>query len=120
MISQLGQSLIRHSTTPAVASHFGGLLNTSYHTFSLRLDPHDLDYDHPLPPDGLPPPYPDAGARYALRVERLAEAGHLAGLKRQKAGIGSTAYDPKQRSMKDFFAGKPAPTSPSPKRTARA
>lgn len=104
MISQLAQALSRRSLSPLVHVHFGGLLNTSYHSFTIEFEPLE-GYEPDLFDDELPSPYPDATARFTLRVDRTAEAGHLDGLKRQKAGIGRIAHDPSQRKLSDFFAG---------------
>jgi len=42
-----------------------------------------------------------------VKVSVLAQQrdGHLSGIKRQSGGIGSSAYDEKQRDLKSFFGG---------------
>lgn len=40
-----------------------------------------------------------------LKVIAMNQVEHLEGLVRQKGGIGSSAHDPNQRKVADFFAG---------------
>jgi len=40
-----------------------------------------------------------------VRVTAVNRHSHLDNIVRQKGGIGSSAYDPKQSSIKDFFGG---------------
>lgn len=66
----------------------------------------------------LPPPHPSSSThddasveptfpipRLRLKVLATNQAEHLEGLVRTKGGVGSSAHDEKQRSLKEFFAG---------------
>ncbi|KAF9464222.1 phosphoglycerate mutase [Collybia nuda] len=46
-----------------------------------------------------------AESRCTVRVTEHNCSGHLDGLVRQKGGIGSAAYDPNQKDIRDFFKG---------------
>ena len=122
MISELAQAICRASVTAATAPvyRFGGLVNTGWHRFKVSLAPSlaqvspedeklalegaqkviDQHKNFPVPPFAENHPW-------KLNVQLLASniAAHLEGLTRQKGGIGSTAYDSSQKSIKDFFSG---------------
>lgn len=65
-----------------------------------------------LPPvpkrdERLPPPWPAHRPvpRIRMKVVALNQAEHLEGLKRTKGGVGSSAWDPKQKGIREFFGG---------------
>ncbi|GAA5998923.1 histidine phosphatase family protein [Rhodotorula paludigena] len=69
----------------------------------------------PVPPrdPSLPPAWPHASSPPAAhpvpmcrhRVVAFNQAEHLVGLKRTKGGVGSGAWDEKQKGLKEFFGG---------------
>ncbi|KAK4047109.1 hypothetical protein OIO90_006311 [Microbotryomycetes sp. JL221] len=53
----------------------------------------------------LPLPNDEPLPRLKVKVIALHQAEHLQGLKRTKGGVGSEAWDPNQKTIRDFFAG---------------
>ncbi|KAM0790459.1 hypothetical protein ACM66B_003336 [Microbotryomycetes sp. NB124-2] len=78
---------------PSMPQHISSLLPT------LPL----LPERHP----SLPQPFPTSSPvpKLKIKVVALHQAQHLEGLKRTKSGVGSSAWDDKQTSLKQFFAG---------------
>ena len=117
MISELALSLLRYSMDPASPPSFraGGLSNTGHHRFKLQpsLEPAELEPLVPMAIDVLErgPDADDAdwdsSAVGPMRVTPLHinNTDHLAGLVRQRGGIGSSAFDTKQRDLRAFFSG---------------
>jgi hypothetical protein len=106
----------------------GPLSNTAFHTFRLHLQPDALPRLSPevvalaksaLEAPGFPSTAPLADIVLPMQVSVVAarQDQHLTAVpKRQKGGIGSMAYDHKQRDIKSFFGGGGAPKS-SPTKT---
>ena len=123
MISELSQALVRKSVSSTVVPtyRFGGVTNTGWHRFQIgltprlsELSPEDakmaLDAARQAVQNGTDVfpelPFP-TGHPWRVNVKLLATntTTHLTGLTRQKGGIGSSAHDAKQTSVKDFFSG---------------
>lgn len=60
----------------------------------------------------LPPAWPEDAPTPRIRVKSVAanQAEHLVGLERTKGGVGSGAWDEKQRKLENFFGGGGAMT----------
>lgn len=113
-ISELVRSiLLLNPQQDPSATRLGSLSNTGFHRLQLTLD----SSSKPSPQliedcrtalfasNETLPPLLDAfaqGLKMPVRVDVLAQQrdGHLSGIKRQTGGIGSSAYDEKQRDLK--------------------
>lgn len=99
-----------------------GFTNTGWARFEVSLDPaflstlppptypplHITDLHHVLSSTGVLPPQLHSDVPTPVlrsKVLALNQVEHLEGLVRQKGGIGSSAHDPKQRKIQEFFGG---------------
>lgn len=96
-ISELVAALVRMDADGyGQGRDYRGLLNTAWTRVTIGVKGED---------SGSAPNTVDRSTPLVVRVTHLNQHDHLAGLKRQKGGIGSTAYDPKQQDIRDFFGG---------------
>ena len=117
MISELALSLLRHSMDPASPPSFrtNGLTNTGVSRFRLRpsLEPEELVALVPSAVEALErgPDTEDqewdssAVGPMCVSPVWINNTDHLNGLVRQRGGIGSSAFDAKQRDLRAFFSG---------------
>ena len=92
----------------------GSLNNTAYHTLRFHIQPRALPISQDLikiaaemiASDVFVENSPMANVQLPMQVSVVSkgQSGHLSNVKRQRGGIGSSAYDAKQQDLKGFFA----------------
>lgn len=117
MIAELSRALLLLNPGTTQAYSLGPLNNTAYHQVEIflasagdSLSPALLDQAKTITGTQAFPdeqPFGVANLRLPLRVKVLktSQNAHLSGLKKQKGGIGSGAFDSKQQAIKNFFGG---------------
>ncbi|KAF8510068.1 phosphoglycerate mutase [Hysterangium stoloniferum] len=98
-ISELVATLVRMDADGfGQGRHYGGLANTAWTRATIAIKANFFLLS--------PPPSPaEPDMPLVVRVTHLNQHGHLDGVTRQKGGIGSSAYDPSQKDIRDFFGG---------------
>ncbi|KAG8768034.1 hypothetical protein FRC16_007179 [Serendipita sp. 398] len=92
-ISELVAALLRRSPIlPSSVKSYRGLHNTGWTQLA-------IDIDHPAPP------HETEWEVSNIRVVSVNNSPHLVSVKRQGSGIGSAAYDEKQKTLREFFGG---------------
>jgi len=109
-IAELLRELVRRRSGGANENpRFSGLVNTGWTRIVLGLEGETLDQvENEAVTTPSAPPVLAEPPTYTLFVKVIAinQAPHLTGLKRQRGGIGSSTYDGKQRTLRDFLDGK--------------
>jgi len=97
-ISELIAALMRRNVTGGgSANKYKGLLNTAW--TRVAIDVQGTKGEEPLEfPDSDPPPL-------TMKVTDVNRHEHIDNIVRQKGGVGSAAYDPKQADIRAFFGG---------------
>jgi len=96
-ISQMISELLKMSAKHDEERDYRGLLNTAWTRVVIDIEgaqegqPMAMDKERPL---------------LVIRVTDVNRHSHTNNIKRQKGGIGSAAYDPKQKDIMAFFGGK--------------
>ncbi|EIN12988.1 phosphoglycerate mutase-like protein [Punctularia strigosozonata HHB-11173 SS5] len=103
-ISELMAAFMRRDSGSGndMGGRYRGMMNTAWHRISVELRDTAERQAPFLPSARLPP--------LIVRVTHINQHDHLDQVKRQKAGIGSSAYDPKQRDIRAFFGGAGLPS----------
>lgn len=97
-ISEVVAALVKKSHGRTPDTSYRGLRNTGWARVTIQIkgkpaeDAMDVDEDDPPP--------------FVVEVTDFDRHEHIKSLKRQKGGIGSSAYDPKQKGLRNFFGGK--------------
>ncbi|KAL4069953.1 histidine phosphatase superfamily [Scleroderma yunnanense] len=97
-ISQMVAALVRRNHGGAPHRDYRGLLNTAWTRVTVQVkgevswETMDISEDDSSP--------------ILVNVTDFNRHEHTNSVKRQKGGIGSSAYDPKQQDIRDFFGGK--------------
>ncbi|CAD6582752.1 MAG: hypothetical protein CYPHOPRED_002114 [Cyphobasidiales sp. Tagirdzhanova-0007] len=122
MLSEMLFALSRLADPRAPYARQSGHTNTGWTRLVLSLPPHAASslpepLIPPLTSPDLPPPLPlndlftstststTTLPRPSLRTTHTNITTHLSGLKRTKGGVGSEAFDARQKSLRDFFSG---------------
>jgi len=104
-VAQLVAELLKKDRFGAPEGDYSGLLNTAWTRLSVDVkaskEGEPLDF-----PDGDLPPL-------TVKVTHVNQHSHINGIKRQKGGLGSAAYDPKQEDIRAFFGGKTTALAPA-------
>ncbi|KAF8583352.1 phosphoglycerate mutase [Ramaria rubella] len=96
-ISELVSALVKRDADGyGHGGDYRGLVNTAWSRVTVALKDEGVI---------LTPASIDKATPLVVRVTHVNQHDHLAGIKRQKGGIGSTAYDPKQKDIREFFGG---------------
>ncbi|KAI0004609.1 phosphoglycerate mutase-like protein [Russula compacta] len=96
-ISQMISELLKMNAKQDKEGNYRGLENTAWTRVVIHVEggqesqPTAVDKEHPL---------------LVMHVTDINKHSHIDNIKRQKGGIGSAAYDPKQKDIKAFFGGK--------------
>ncbi|KAI0304504.1 histidine phosphatase superfamily [Multifurca ochricompacta] len=96
-ISQLISELIKTSAKQDAQGDYRGLLNTAW--TRVEIDIEGAQEDQSIALDDVHP-------LLVIRVTDVNRHSHIDNVTRQKGGIGSAAYDPKQKDIRAFFGGK--------------
>lgn len=97
-ISEMVAALVRRGQDEAPHTHYRGLLNTAWTRATVRAKRESTGEAMNTSEDDLP--------SLLVDVTDINRHEHISTVKRQKGGIGSSAYDPKQQDIRDFFGGK--------------
>ncbi|KZV73738.1 phosphoglycerate mutase-like protein [Peniophora sp. CONT] len=97
-ISHLISQLLQKNDGGAPKGDYRGLMNTAWSRVTV---------DVPVSKEGTPLEIADNDLPpLTVKVTHVNEHKHIDGIKRQKGGIGSAAFDPKQGDIRAFFGGK--------------
>lgn len=98
-ISELISELLKRSAKQGTKTNYRGLMNTAWTRVAIDIEgaqegqPIDMDKELPF---------------LVMRVTDINRHSHVDNIKRQKGGVGSAAYDPRQEDIRAFFEGKSA------------
>ena len=96
-ISELVAALMRKNAESAPQREYVGLLNTAWTRVVITVKGANQGEALEFTDDSLPP--------LVIRVTHINQHEHIDKLVRQKGGIGSQAYDSKQKDIRAFFGG---------------
>ncbi|KAI0322361.1 phosphoglycerate mutase-like protein [Amylostereum chailletii] len=97
-ISRLIAQLLKKGTGPLSKADYRGLQNTAWTRVAVDVKESQEGEPVEFSNDTRPP--------LAIAVTDINQHSHIDRIKRQKGGIGSAAYDPAQKDIRDFFGGK--------------
>lgn len=97
-ISEMVANLVRRGQDKAPRTDYRGLLNTAWTRATVRVKRASTGGAMDISEDDL--------SSLLVNVTDINRHEHINTVKRHKGGIGSSAYDPKQQDICDFFGGK--------------